>query len=353
MNPSHAAAPLSDFDKQMDLAAAFPAMTLKAAQAIARVHGHTIRRDPDCPALFEVFTKGNGSDAVLASSIGEAVFMATARAMDERGRLFSGQPSLVGMARAICNAIGFNYGLTFDVRHFEDSRVTVLIEGDNVTAVHTVDLLDIAAQSGGVSLQDCAGLMAARLTYFAQDHAAKAAKAAATQSAESLPSGPFCLVCGESFMPDAGGSPNCQDCNAMADKRARRADPMPQVAATAARVIDLTPTWEGMAGALFAILESGTIEGQETARAEIRRALAALDGHNAAAKTAKRNAGDGIAGINVRFFAQTYGDSGRHIVETDESTFASLGGRVTYERHSVFANGCRQICLTTDSAIED
>lgn len=54
-----------------------------------------------------------------------------------------------------------------------------------------------------------------------------------------------------------------------------------------ADVIDLTPTWAGLAPALFAALTDGTPEGQDIARKELTRALAALDAHNAAAKAAQ------------------------------------------------------------------
>lgn len=54
------------------------------------------------------------------------------------------------------------------------------------------------------------------------------------------------------------------------------------------RVIDMTPTWAGLAPALFLALTNGTPEGQRIAREELTRALAALDAHNAAAKAAQR-----------------------------------------------------------------
>lgn len=50
------------------------------------------------------------------------------------------------------------------------------------------------------------------------------------------------------------------------------------------RVIDMTPTWAGLAPALFMALTNGTPEGQRIAREELTRALAALDAHNAAAR---------------------------------------------------------------------
>lgn len=54
-----------------------------------------------------------------------------------------------------------------------------------------------------------------------------------------------------------------------------------------ATTVDLTPTWAGLAPAFFAVMESGTYEGQQTVRAELTRALTALDAHNAAAKAAQ------------------------------------------------------------------
>lgn len=64
--------------------------------------------------------------------------------------------------------------------------------------------------------------------------------------------------------------------------------------------------------------------------------------------------GEGIRGINVRFFAHVWDDeNGLDLQEVSESTFTDLGGSISYERNSVFENGCRQICLTTDSVIEE
>lgn len=53
------------------------------------------------------------------------------------------------------------------------------------------------------------------------------------------------------------------------------------------RVIDMTPTWQSMAPALFMALSNGTPEGRRIAREELTRALAALDAHNAAAAAAR------------------------------------------------------------------
>ena len=69
-----------------------------------------------------------------------------------------------------------------------------------------------------------------------------------------------------------------------------------------------------------------------------------------------------LESINVRFFCVAYvsdvelQDSG-YAVETFEITercFNDLAGQaggvapIQYERHSVFENGCRQVCLTLD-----
>ena len=63
--------------------------------------------------------------------------------------------------------------------------------------------------------------------------------------------------------------------------------------------------------------------------------------------------------INVRFFAYDYIDELNQgdldVVEIDESAFnelASGGASITYERHSVFANGCRQVCLTVECTLD-
>lgn len=64
--------------------------------------------------------------------------------------------------------------------------------------------------------------------------------------------------------------------------------------------------------------------------------------------------GEGIKGINVRFFCYAWDETGApDIVETTESEFLKLGGEISYERHSVFENGCHQICLTTDACRDE
>ena len=72
-------------------------------------------------------------------------------------------------------------------------------------------------------------------------------------------------------------------------------------------------------------------------------------------KAEKEGAGLGIAGINVRFFCQVWDDVNGEadVAEIDESTFVSLGGRVTYHRTTIKDHGCRQICLTTDAILDE
>ena len=69
-------------------------------------------------------------------------------------------------------------------------------------------------------------------------------------------------------------------------------------------------------------------------------------------KAEKEGAGLGIAGINVRFFCQVWdNEGGVDVAEIDESSFVTLGGRITYDRITIAANGCRQICLTTNATL--
>ena len=71
-------------------------------------------------------------------------------------------------------------------------------------------------------------------------------------------------------------------------------------------------------------------------------------------KAKKEGAGLGIAGINVRFFCQVWdNEGGVDVIEIDESAFKILGGRITYDRNTVSANGCRQICLTTNAKLDE
>ena len=93
----------------------------------------------------------------------------------------------------------------------------------------------------------------------------------------------------------------------------------------------------------------------------LSHALKAIAKHNcledldATTKAEKESAGLDIAGINVRFFCQAWDDmnGGDYVAEIDESTFVSLGGRVTYHRTTIKDHGCRQICLTTDATLDE
>ena len=93
----------------------------------------------------------------------------------------------------------------------------------------------------------------------------------------------------------------------------------------------------------------------------LSRALKAIAKHNSiedldatTTKAEKESAGLGIAGINVRFFCQVWDNvGGVDVVEIDEHAFAILGGRITYDRTTIAANGCRQICLTTDATLDE
>lgn len=65
-----------------------------------------------------------------------------------------------------------------------------------------------------------------------------------------------------------------------------------------------------------------------------------------------------IEAINIRFFCYIDiedggGDFYIDIIEIDEATFAQLDGVITYERHTVFANGVRCVCLTSSAFLED
>ena len=60
----------------------------------------------------------------------------------------------------------------------------------------------------------------------------------------------------------------------------------------------------------------------------------------------------GFQKINVRFFIFDEGHYNKHdntygdIVEVNEDDFTAASGAIEYQRHSVHANGVRQICLT-------
>jgi hypothetical protein len=50
--------------------------------------------------------------------------------------------------------------------------------------------------------------------------------------------------------------------------------------------------------------------------------------------------------LPVRYFAIDYEGEEPEIVEVDEAEFLAAEGAITYERHTVWANGVNQICLT-------
>ena len=50
--------------------------------------------------------------------------------------------------------------------------------------------------------------------------------------------------------------------------------------------------------------------------------------------------------IPVRYFAIDYEGEEPEIVEVDEAEFLAAEGAIIYERHTVWANGVNQICLT-------
>lgn len=51
-------------------------------------------------------------------------------------------------------------------------------------------------------------------------------------------------------------------------------------------------------------------------------------------------------GLPIRYFAIDYDGEEPEIVEVDEAEFLAAEGSITYERHTMWANGCNQICLT-------
>ena len=62
-----------------------------------------------------------------------------------------------------------------------------------------------------------------------------------------------------------------------------------------------------------------------------------------------------IEAINIRFYCYIYDNENGFpvLIEVSESTFAQLDGVITYERHTVFANGVRQVCLTSSAFLEE
>tara|TARA_R110000803_G_scaffold35405_8_gene76598 strand:- start:1788 stop:1967 length:180 start_codon:yes stop_codon:yes gene_type:complete len=55
--------------------------------------------------------------------------------------------------------------------------------------------------------------------------------------------------------------------------------------------------------------------------------------------------------INVRFFKVDICEETNEadIIEIDETEFLNIDAPIKYERHTIFENGCRQICLIKDT----
>ena len=53
--------------------------------------------------------------------------------------------------------------------------------------------------------------------------------------------------------------------------------------------------------------------------------------------------------IPVRYFAYNFDNEEVEIIEVDKQTFDSLEGEITTERHTIFTNGCNQICHTKEN----
>lgn len=74
---------------------------------------------------------------------------------------------------------------------------------------------------------------------------------------------------------------------------------------------------------------------------------------NHAANTTNDNASLGFDNMPVRFFCYSQNETGElDLTECDERMFLCLveeGCSIKYQRHSVFFNGVRQICLTADN----
>ena len=106
---------------------------------------------------------------------------------------------------------------------------------------------------------------------------------------------------------------------------------------------------DGGKGALVSSLDSGLpvvifhldkdMEAKDTRREVALNAISLL-----------RASACDLANMSVRFFAYAMGlDNELDIFEVPEWQFKELEGDITYERDTVFANGCRQVCLTVDS----
>ena len=57
----------------------------------------------------------------------------------------------------------------------------------------------------------------------------------------------------------------------------------------------------------------------------------------------------------IRFFITCYGEADSppdtviDVVEVDEAEFLRFDGAISYERNTIFKNGCNQVCLTKES----
>lgn len=76
---------------------------------------------------------------------------------------------------------------------------------------------------------------------------------------------------------------------------------------------------------------------------ETANLLGQLDDAERERDTLEEQLGDSVP---VRYFAIDYEDEEPEIVEVSEAAFLAAEGSITYERHTIWANGVNQICLT-------
>jgi len=53
--------------------------------------------------------------------------------------------------------------------------------------------------------------------------------------------------------------------------------------------------------------------------------------------------------IPQRYFAYDFDNEEVDLIEIDKQTFDSIEGKITTERHTMFANGVNQICHTKEN----
>lgn len=287
-------------------------LTLTAAATAARALGYTIRRTVDSEVV--AYRKGEGVNSPAAYFTDDlADALATVQEMHRRDTLAADAAALAPADAAKAAAESIAAAETEVERR---DLLAAALHFDRAAAMTRRTVALYAGHGKRGQVQDRAAAYDKRALELRREHAGRARRAAARKEAREA--GHACeeradALTGEArareldraadYFDKAGANPTpggqslghyaararaCREEVAAIRQGIETRKRAPQRPEEGPRVVDMTPTWAGLAPALFLALTNGTPEGQRIAREELTRALAALDAHNAAAKAAQR-----------------------------------------------------------------